>query len=226
LDLVAAQRPLGALRELPGDRQMGFSSPSNIVEPHAVLGGRARGELDHRLVVLHDRILDDELRSLTLAVGARRRAILSLPFASRSARPGSSNPVDEIQATSTTFAPARQLARRVLCCSRGGDDSGARTAHEMHLHMLIARHKDELLRRSRAKREGCPPDELDCWLPVLLDLLAEALEGEANDPQTHPGQAASGTPTLDRPAVARVVAGARARGPASPRVEDSFQAAT
>ncbi len=70
----------------------------------------------------------------------------------------------------------------------------------MHLHTLIASHKDELLSRSRAKLEGRPADELDYWLPVLLDLLAEALESEANDPQTHPGQAAAGTPTLDRPA--------------------------
>ncbi len=70
----------------------------------------------------------------------------------------------------------------------------------MHLHILIASHRNELLNRSRAKLEGCPADELDHWLPVLLDLLAEVLESESKDPQTRPGQAAAKTPPPGRPA--------------------------
>jgi CheY-like chemotaxis protein len=69
----------------------------------------------------------------------------------------------------------------------------------MHLYALIASHRDELLRRTRAELEGCPADELDHWLPVLLDLLTEALEREANGPHG-PGPAASLPRSLGRPA--------------------------
>ncbi len=67
----------------------------------------------------------------------------------------------------------------------------------MHLHTLVTSHKNELLSRSRAKLGGRPADELDHWLPVLLDLLAEVLESEASDQKTRQG--ASGVPPLDRP---------------------------
>ena len=69
----------------------------------------------------------------------------------------------------------------------------------MHLHNLIADRKSELLRRSRAKLEGCSAYELDYWLPVLLDLLAEALESDADHPPTDPGEVAAYPPTLERP---------------------------
>jgi CheY-like chemotaxis protein len=69
----------------------------------------------------------------------------------------------------------------------------------MHLHNLIADRKSELLGRSRAKLEGSSAYELDYWLPVLLDLLAEALESDAHHPQARPGEAAADSPILERP---------------------------
>ena len=69
----------------------------------------------------------------------------------------------------------------------------------MHLHNLITDRKSELLGRSRAKLEGGSAYELDYWLPVLLDMLAEALESDTNHPQAHPGEAAADTPLLERP---------------------------
>jgi len=53
----------------------------------------------------------------------------------------------------------------------------------MLLRTLIASHKGELLRRSRAKLESnlasrAGAVELDYWLPVLLDLIAEVLDAE------------------------------------------------
>ena len=69
----------------------------------------------------------------------------------------------------------------------------------MLLHNLIADRRSELLRRSRAKLAGSSAYELDYWLPILLDLLAEALERDADHPLTLSGEAAAGPPTLERP---------------------------
>jgi CheY-like chemotaxis protein len=77
------------------------------------------------------------------------------------------------------------LARWMHVCSPDGPA-------KMILHHLVAKHHDELLRRSRAKRGGSPAAELDHWLPILLELLGGVLESEEEcDAQTAPGQAAS-----------------------------------